>query len=99
MTSERTDAPAEREVAEQLVEQFDRMVRRDGGSLTIASLEGGTLRVLHRAGSDAACEGDVCVLPSIEIQQMMTEVLERRGSHLRIEVTSAPASDPRGHTE
>ena len=96
MTSERTDALAERVVAEQLVEQFDRMVRRDGGSLTIASLEEGTLRVLHHAGSDPACEGDVCVLPSVEIEQMMTEVLERRGSHLRIEVTSAPAKRPEG---
>jgi hypothetical protein len=91
-------APTETHLAEQVVAQFDRMAGRDGGSVTLASLEGGTLRVLHRAGSDPDCEGDSCVLPSVEIQQLMAEVLERRGSHLRVEVISEPTTDPTGRT-
>src|SRR3954451_16149020 len=72
-------ATADREAAEELVAQFDRMVRRDGGSLTLESLQDRTLRVTHRSGGDLTCEGDSCVLRSVELESMMAEVLERRG--------------------
>jgi hypothetical protein len=84
------------QTAEQVVAQFDRMARRDGGRVVLASLDGGTLRVIHRPGSDPNCAGDSCVLPSVEIQQLMAEVLERRGSKLSVEVISEPRIDPKG---
>ena len=92
-------AIADREAAEQLVAQFDRMVRGDGGNLTLESLRDGTLLVMHRSGSDLTCEGDSCVLRSVELEQMMAEVLERRGSQLRVEVRSEQVNSATGDTE
>jgi hypothetical protein len=96
MAMEDAAAAAQLELAQQVVAQFDRMASREGGRVTLASLEGSTLRVLHRAGSDPDCDEDSCVLPAGEIRQMMAEVLERRGSHLRVEVISDPVTDPLG---
>jgi hypothetical protein len=92
-------ATVDREAAEQLIAQFDRMVSRDGGSLTLESLRDGTLRVVHWSGSDLSCEGDSCVLRSVELEQMMAEVLERRGSRLRVEVRSQPVNSATGDTK
>ena len=82
------------EIAEELVAQFDRMVRRDGGSLELVGNEDGVVRVAYRMGSDPTCEGDACVLPDAELQQLMSETLGRRDPSLRVEVRLVgPAAD------
>lgn len=74
------------DVAEALVEQFDRMVRRDGGSLELLGTDGGVIKVGYHMGVDPTCEDGVCVLPDVELQQLMAETLQRRDPSLRVEV-------------
>ena len=42
-------------VADTLVAQFERMVRRDGGELSLLGVEGDVIRVGYRTGSDPGC--------------------------------------------
>ena len=84
------------DVAHDLVAQFDRMVRRDGGSLELVSTDGGVIRVAYRMGSDPTCEGDTCTLPGAELQQLMAETLHRRDPALHVEVRATPHNDPGG---
>jgi hypothetical protein len=73
-------------VADTLVAQFDRMVRRDGGELSLLGVEDDVVRVGYRAGVDPDCADDVCVLPHLELQQLMAETLARRDPALRVVV-------------
>ena len=66
------------ETAQQLVANFVRMVRADGGSLELLSAEGGKIRVGYAPGHDEECTTGACILPHVELQQMMTEWLARR---------------------
>ena len=77
-------------VADTLVEQFDRMVRRDGGELSLLGVEGGLVRVGYRVGVDATCTDGSCVLPHLELQQLMGETLARRDPALRVVVEVVP---------
>jgi Fe-S cluster biogenesis protein NfuA len=73
----------------QLVEQFDRMVRRDGGQVTLLGVTDDQIRVGYRPGSAGPdCSDDVCVLPQHELRQLMQETLSRRspGTSLVVEV-------------
>lgn len=73
----------------EIVAQFDRMVRRDGGQVVLLDSEGEMLRVGYRPGSAAPdCQDDVCVLPQQELHQLMSETLQRRrpGAELVVEV-------------
>lgn len=63
------------------------MVEGDGGSLRVLGVDGPVITVGYRPGSDRTCEGDACVLPEAELQQMMAETLARRDRSLRVEVT------------
>jgi hypothetical protein len=74
------------DVAAQLAGEFDRMVRRDGGAVTLLGVADGVVRVGYRAGVDPSCEGDACVLPHLELQQLMAETLARRDASLRVVV-------------
>jgi Fe-S cluster biogenesis protein NfuA len=65
-------------LADILVAQFERMVRRDGGSLTLLGVEDGVIRVGYRLGADPTCEDGACVLPHIELQDLMNETAARR---------------------
>jgi hypothetical protein len=76
--------------AEEVVARFGRLVQRDGGNLILRSIDGGTMTVAYQSGTDLTCDADSCVLRSVELRQMMSEVLERRGSRLRVEVVSEP---------
>ncbi|HQV58404.1 MAG TPA: NifU family protein [Ilumatobacteraceae bacterium] len=71
-----------------LVQQFSRMVRRDGGELTLLGVTDDELRVSYRPGIDASCDDDGCVLPQIELRQLMSETLAHRapGVNVVIEV-------------
>ena len=74
--------------ARELVAQFDRMVRRDGGSVTLLAASDTVIRVGYRPGSAGPdCSDDVCVLPQHELRQLMVETLRRRrpGTDLVVE--------------
>ena len=61
------------DIAVALVSQFDR----------------GGIRVAYRPGADLECETDSCVLPHLELQQLMSETLGRRDASLRVVVELA----------
>jgi hypothetical protein len=69
-----------------LVSQFDRMVKRDGGSLSLLGAEGEVIRVAYKPGVDPTCDEGSCVLPHLELQQLMAETLARRADNLRVVV-------------
>ncbi len=67
--------------------QFARMVQHDGGSLRLLGTEGGVIRVGYAVGVDPSCEDGACILPEVELQQMMAETLSRRDPNLAVQVT------------
>ena len=69
-----------------LVSPFERMVNRDGGSLSVLGAEGEVLRVAYKPGVDPTCDEGSCVLPHLELQQLMAETLARRADNLRVVV-------------
>ncbi|GGO82749.1 hypothetical protein [Nonomuraea cavernae] len=76
-------------IGAQLVAEFERMVRRDGGEVVLLAEEGDLIRVGYRPGSAGPdCKDDVCVLPQHELRQLMAETLRRRapGRELVMEV-------------
>ena len=73
-------------IASSLVARFDRMVRRDGGSVRLLAIEGPLLRLGYRPGTDPECEDGVCILPEKELQQMIAEVLAAQAPDLRVQV-------------
>ncbi len=77
------------DVAASLVSQFDRMVKRDGGAVSLVEVRDGVIRVAYRPGVDRSCDTDACVLPHIELQQLMSETLARRDASLQVVVELA----------
>jgi Fe-S cluster biogenesis protein NfuA len=77
------------DIAATLVSQFDRMVKRDGGAVSLLGVDDGVIRVAYRPGADATCDTDACVLPHLELQQLMSETLARRDAALRVVVELA----------
>jgi Fe-S cluster biogenesis protein NfuA len=79
-----TEAP---EFAKALVARFSRMVRKDGGRIELVGVDESTVRVAYSPGVDPECEDGVCVLPEVELQALMAEVLasERPEFSIRIE--------------
>jgi hypothetical protein len=77
-------APAD--IAATLVRQFDQMVRRDGGSVSLLAVDGDVLRVGYRPGVDPECDDGSCVMPHVELQDLMGETLARRDPSLRLVV-------------
>jgi Fe-S cluster biogenesis protein NfuA len=74
------------QLAETLVRQFDQMVRRDGGSVRLLGVDGPVVRVGYHPGVDPTCDGDACVMPQVELEQLMGETLARRDPALRLVV-------------
>jgi hypothetical protein len=74
------------QTAEKLVQQFERMVRRDGGSLALLGVDGNLIRVGYAAGADADCADGACVLPHRELEELMGEALARYDRTMRIVV-------------
>jgi hypothetical protein len=72
--------------AEKLVEQFQRMVERDGSSLSLLGVDGAVVRVGYRLGVDPECTDGACVMPHLELQQLMQETLTRRDPTLSVVV-------------
>ena len=75
------------EIARQLVDSFARIVRGDGGSIDIVSAESDRIVVAYAAGHDEECESGACVLPHLELQEMMREWLSRRAPGCSVVVT------------
>jgi hypothetical protein len=73
-------------IASSLVARFDRMVRRDGGTVKLLAVEGALIRLGYRPGADPECEDGVCILPERELQVMIAEVLAAQAPELRVEV-------------
>jgi len=84
-------------LAQTLVQQFDRMVRPDGGSLELLGTDAGVVRVRYRPGSPPEdCDSGTCALPGDELRQLMSEALARRDPALRLELeTVSSPGDPR----
>ena len=74
------------DTAETLVRQFDRMVKRDGGSLSLLGADGEVIRVGYKPGVDPTCDEGSCILPHLELQQLMAETLARRAKDVRVVV-------------
>jgi hypothetical protein len=63
---------------EALVREFSRLVAREGGVLQLLGDDEGVIRVGYRPGVDPTCDEGACVLPHVELQQLMSETLARR---------------------
>ena len=74
------------DTAETLVRQFDRMVKRDGGSLSLLGADDDVISVGYKPGIDPTCDEGSCVLPHLELQQLMAETLARRAKDVRVVV-------------
>lgn len=73
-------------LAPAIVSRFDRMVRRDGGAVRLIGVEGTLLRIGYRPGADPECQEGVCILPEIELQAMIAEVLAAQAPAARVKV-------------
>ena len=77
-------------VAQTLVQQFDRMVRPDGGSLELIAADADVVRVRYFPGAPPDdCATGACALPGEELRQLMSEALARRAPALRLELEVA----------
>ncbi len=65
-------------IAQQLIDSFARMVRMDGGELTVISEQDDRITLGYAAGHDPECTSGACVLPHLELQEMMSEWLGRK---------------------
>ena len=61
-------------VAQQVAEQFDEIVKPDGGSVTFVSAEAGVLRVRYVPGSNEECE--TCVMAPDSLAAMMKDMVQ-----------------------
>jgi Fe-S cluster biogenesis protein NfuA len=69
-----------------LVRQFEPMVRRDGGALSLLTEDEALIRIGYRQGRPAECESGTCILPHVELQGLINETLARRAAVARVEV-------------
>jgi hypothetical protein len=76
-------------ITDSLVKQFDRMVKRDGGSVSLLRVDGTCITVAYRPGLSPECSDGVCIMPQAELQAMMAETLARRDPTLSIRVVLA----------
>ena len=74
------------DTAQTLVRQFDQMVKRDGGSLSLLGADGEVIRVGYKPGVDPTCDEGSCILPHLELQQLMAETLARCAKNVRVVV-------------
>jgi hypothetical protein len=73
-------------LAQTLVDQFGRMVSRDGGELSLLGEDGKVIRIGYRLGVDPTCEDGACVMPHVELEQLMNETASRRDPDVRVTV-------------
>jgi len=74
-------------IGAELVAQFDRMVQRDGGQVTLLAESPEAIRVGYKPGNAGPdCSDDVCILPQHELRQLMSETLRRRSPQTQLTV-------------
>jgi Fe-S cluster biogenesis protein NfuA len=61
-------------MAQQVVEQFNEIVKPDGGSVTFVSADDGVLRVRYAPGSNDECE--TCVMAPDSLAAMMKDMVQ-----------------------
>jgi hypothetical protein len=64
--------------ASEILASFTRIARVNGGALSLLSQDGNHYRFIYDGGVDESCDSGACVLPHLELQQMMREWLQRR---------------------
>jgi hypothetical protein len=74
------------EISRELLDSFARMVRSDGSRIEILSDDEASIIIGYRPGSDEACASGACVLPHLELQEMMREWLGRRAPQMSVSV-------------
>jgi len=65
-------------IAQELIDSFARIVRSDGGTIGIISATDERTELAYMPGTDPDCADGACVLPHLELQEMMREWLARR---------------------
>ena len=65
-------------IAGQLIDNFGRIARADGGRLSLISEDERRITIGYAPGRDPECADGACVLPHLELQEMMAEWLARR---------------------
>jgi Fe-S cluster biogenesis protein NfuA len=60
--------------AQQVVEQFNEIVKPEGGAVEMLSVDGGVLRVRYVPGTNEECAS--CVLTADELRDMMKESVQ-----------------------
>ena len=81
-------------LADQLIESFARIVRADGGRLTLLAAGEDRIELSYAAGHDPDCASGACTLPHLELQDMMAEWLSRRAPGTRIVGRPEPSGSP-----
>ena len=61
------------DVTQLLLSNFGRMVARDGGKLRLLDRQEDRIRLGYAPGHDPECESGACILPHIELQEMIRE--------------------------
>lgn len=69
-----------------LVAQFEHMVRRDGGALFLLGVDGELIRIGYRMGAAPECESGACIMPHVELEELMNETLARRAPAMKVAV-------------
>ena len=71
-----------------VVEQFQEIVRPDGGSVELLAVEGETLRVAYRPGHNEQCAA--CVISAENLRDMLLDVLPQHDPSIRRVEVSCP---------
>jgi Fe-S cluster biogenesis protein NfuA len=69
------------EAVQRVIEQFGEIVRPDGGSVELLSVEGDTLRVAYRPGHNEQCAS--CVISPENLRDMLLDVLPQHDPSIR----------------
>jgi hypothetical protein len=76
------------EAVKRVVAEFGEIVRPDGGSLELLSVEGDTLRVSYRPGHNEQCAS--CVISPENLRDMLLDVLPQHDASIRRVEVSCP---------
>jgi hypothetical protein len=80
---------------ESVIDRFRRMVARDGGELTVIAVTPQDIRLRYRAAeADPECADGVCVMPHLELEQLIRETVVRQwpGARVRVEPGRTPVA-------
>jgi hypothetical protein len=72
-----------------VIEQFNEIVRPDGGSLRLLAVDGPTLRVAYAPGVNEQCES--CVIGAEDLADMLREALRQHDPSIAHVVVETPS--------